>query len=63
LRRSICRSPPSSRSRGGQLTRCGATSYAVGLVGVLVLRELGVLLTAEIGLMKMGEEIDALRVM
>jgi len=33
------------------------------LVGVLVLRELGVLLTAEIGLMKMGEEIDALRVM
>jgi len=59
-----------------QLMRFGATSYAVDLIGILVLRELGVLLTsimiagrsgsaitAEIGSMKMREEIDALRVM
>jgi phospholipid/cholesterol/gamma-HCH transport system permease protein len=59
-----------------QLQRFGATIYAVNLIGVLVLRELGVLLTsimvagrsgsaitAEIGSMKMREEIDALRVM
>ncbi len=59
-----------------QLRRFGAATYAVDLVGILVLRELGVLLTsimiagrsgsaitAEIGSMKMREEIDALRVM
>jgi phospholipid/cholesterol/gamma-HCH transport system permease protein len=59
-----------------QLQRFGATLFVVNLVGVLVLRELGVLLTsimvagrsgsaftAEIGSMKMREEIDALRVM
>jgi phospholipid/cholesterol/gamma-HCH transport system permease protein len=59
-----------------QLKRFGAPIYAVDLIGVLVLRELGVLLTsimiagrsgsaitAEIGSMKMREEIDALRVM
>jgi phospholipid/cholesterol/gamma-HCH transport system permease protein len=59
-----------------QLRRFGASTYAVNLIGVLVLRELGVLLTsimiagrsgsaitAEIGSMKMREEIDALRVM
>ena len=59
-----------------QLRRFGASTYAVDLIGVLVLRELGVLLTsimiagrsgsaitAEIGSMKMREEIDALRVM
>ncbi|BDV33107.1 ABC transporter permease [Methylocystis iwaonis] len=59
-----------------QLIRFGATTYAVDLIGILVLRELGVLLTsimiagrsgsaitAEIGSMKMREEIDALRVM
>jgi phospholipid/cholesterol/gamma-HCH transport system permease protein len=59
-----------------QLQRFGATSYVVNFIGVLVLRELGVLLTsimvagrsgsaitAEIGSMKMREEIDALRVM
>jgi phospholipid/cholesterol/gamma-HCH transport system permease protein len=59
-----------------QLMRFGATIYAVDLIGILVLRELGVLLTsimiagrsgsaitAEIGSMKMREEIDALRVM
>ena len=59
-----------------QLTRFGAASYAVNLVGVLGLRELGVLMTsimiagrtgssitAEIGSMKMREEIDALKVM
>jgi phospholipid/cholesterol/gamma-HCH transport system permease protein len=59
-----------------QLVRFGATSYTVDLIGILVLRELGVLLTAimiagrsgsaitaEIGSMKMREEIDALRVM
>ncbi len=59
-----------------QLMRFGATSYTVSLIGILVLRELGVLLTAimiagrsgsaitaEIGSMKMREEVDALRVM
>lgn len=59
-----------------QLQRFGATPFVVDLVGILVLRELGVLLTsimvagrsgsaftAEIGSMKMREEIDALRVM
>jgi phospholipid/cholesterol/gamma-HCH transport system permease protein len=59
-----------------QLQRFGATTFVVNLIGILVLRELGVLLTsimiagrsgsaftAEIGSMKMREEIDALRVM
>lgn len=59
-----------------QLLKFGASSYSVSLIGILVLRELGVLLTsimiagrsgsaitAEIGSMKMREEIDALRVM
>jgi phospholipid/cholesterol/gamma-HCH transport system permease protein len=59
-----------------QLQRFGASTYAINLVGILVLRELGVLLTsimvagrsgsaitAELGSMKMREEIDALRVM
>ena len=59
-----------------QLQRFGATTFAADLIGVLILRELGVLLTsimiagrtgsaitAEIGSMKMREEIDALRVM
>ncbi|MCW2316681.1 phospholipid/cholesterol/gamma-HCH transport system permease protein [Rhodoblastus acidophilus] len=59
-----------------QLRRFGASTYAIDMVGVLVLRELGVLLTAimiagrsgsaitaELGSMKMREEVDALRVM
>ncbi len=59
-----------------QMQKFGATSYTPSLIGILVLRELGVLLTAimiagrsgsaitaEIGSMKMREEIDALRVM
>ena len=59
-----------------QLQRFGAQAFVVNLVGILVLRELAVLLTsimvagrsgsaftAEIGSMKMREEIDALRVM
>ncbi|WP_372425650.1 ABC transporter permease [Salinarimonas chemoclinalis] len=59
-----------------QLRQFGAATFAVDLIGILVLRELGVLLsaimvagrsgsafTAEIGAMKMREEIDALRVM
>ncbi|MGL4324015.1 MAG: MlaE family ABC transporter permease [Beijerinckiaceae bacterium] len=59
-----------------QLQRFGATAFVVDLIGVLSLRELAVLLTAimvagrsgsaftaEIGSMKMREEIDALRVM
>ncbi|MDJ1158499.1 ABC transporter permease [Chelatococcus sp. SYSU_G07232] len=59
-----------------QLQRFGAQPFVVDLVGILVLRELAVLLTsimvagrsgsaftAEIGSMKMREEIDALRVM
>ena len=57
-----------------QLRRFGGEVYAVNLVGILVLREIGVLLTAimiagrsssaicaEIGSMKMREEVDALR--
>ncbi|WP_034995638.1 ABC transporter permease [Beijerinckia mobilis] len=59
-----------------QLRRFGASTFAVDLLGILTLRELGVLLTsimiagrsgsaitAEIGSMKMREEIDALKVM
>ena len=59
-----------------QLQRFGATTFAADLLGILILRELGVLLTsimlagrsgsaitAEIGSMKMREEIDALHVM
>ncbi|ACB97220.1 ABC transporter permease [Beijerinckia indica] len=59
-----------------QLRRFGASTFAVDLLGILTLRELGVLLTsimiagrsgsaitAEIGSMKMREEIDALTVM
>jgi phospholipid/cholesterol/gamma-HCH transport system permease protein len=59
-----------------QLTRFGAVTYAVDLIGILVLREMGVLLTsimiagrsgsaitAELGSMVMREEIDALHVM
>lgn len=59
-----------------QLKRFGAQAFVVNLSGILSLRELGVLLTsimiagrsgsaftAEIGSMKMREEIDALRVM
>ena len=56
--------------------RFGAEDYVVNLVGILVLREIGVLIvaimvagrsgssyTAEIGAMKMREEIDALHTM
>jgi len=56
--------------------RFGAEPYVVDMVGILVLRELGVLIvsimvagrsgsayTAELGSMKMREEIDALRTM
>jgi phospholipid/cholesterol/gamma-HCH transport system permease protein len=56
--------------------RFGAEVYVVDLIGILVLRELGVLIvaimlagrsgssyTAEIGSMRMREEIDALRTM
>jgi phospholipid/cholesterol/gamma-HCH transport system permease protein len=59
-----------------QLRQFGATAFSVDLIGILVLRELSVLLTsimvagrsgssitAELGSMKMREEIDALRVM
>ena len=59
-----------------QLSRFGAATFVVDLIGILVLRELAVLLTsimvagrsgsaitAEVGSMKMREEIDALRVM
>jgi phospholipid/cholesterol/gamma-HCH transport system permease protein len=59
-----------------QLRRFGAVTYAVDLIGILILRELGVLLTsimiagrsgsavtAEIGSMKMRDEIDAMHVM
>jgi phospholipid/cholesterol/gamma-HCH transport system permease protein len=59
-----------------QLSRFGAATFVVDLIGILVLRELAVLLTsimiagrsgsaitAEIGSMKMREEIDAMRVM
>lgn len=58
-----------------QLKAFGASQLAVDLVGILMLREVGILLTAimvagrsgsaitaEIGSMKMREEIDALRV-
>ncbi|PTW58715.1 phospholipid/cholesterol/gamma-HCH transport system permease protein [Breoghania corrubedonensis] len=60
---------------GFYLRQFGADRYSVDLVGVLVLREIGVLLTAimvagrsgsaftaELGSMKMREEIDALHV-
>ncbi len=56
--------------------RFGAQDYVVNLVGILVLREIGVLIvaimmagrsgssfTAELGSMKMREEVDALRTM
>jgi phospholipid/cholesterol/gamma-HCH transport system permease protein len=59
-----------------QLRRFGATIFIVDLIGILILRELGVLLTAimtagrsgsaitaELGSMKLHEEIDALTVM
>lgn len=59
-----------------QLSQFGAELFVVDLVGILQLREIGVLLTAimiagrsgsaitaEIGAMRMREEIDALRVM
>jgi phospholipid/cholesterol/gamma-HCH transport system permease protein len=59
-----------------QLRRFGATIFIVNLIGILILRELGVLLTAimtagrsgsaitaELGSMKLHEEIDALTVM
>ena len=59
-----------------QLRRFGAVTFSADLIGVLILRELGVLLTAimiagrsgsaitaEIGSMRMREEIDALSVM
>lgn len=61
---------------GFYLRQFGADVYVVDLVGLLVLREIGVILTAimvagrsgsaftaEIGAMKMREEIDALQVM
>jgi phospholipid/cholesterol/gamma-HCH transport system permease protein len=59
-----------------QLRRFGAEIFAVNLLGISILRELGVLLTAiivagrsgsaftaEIGAMQVNEEIDALRVL
>jgi phospholipid/cholesterol/gamma-HCH transport system permease protein len=59
-----------------QLRRFGATIFVVQLIGILILREMGVLLTAimtagrsgsaitaELGSMKLQEEIDALTVM
>jgi phospholipid/cholesterol/gamma-HCH transport system permease protein len=59
-----------------QLARFNASPFTVDLIGILVLRELGVLLTsimiagrsgsaitAELGSMKMREEVDALTVM
>lgn len=59
-----------------QLRYFGAETFAVNMIGILILREMGVLLTsimiagrsgsaitAEIGSMKMREEIDALKVM
>jgi phospholipid/cholesterol/gamma-HCH transport system permease protein len=59
-----------------QLRRFGATIYVVNLIGILILRDLGVLLTAimtagrsgsaitaELGSMKLREEIDALTVL
>lgn len=59
-----------------QLEKFGASVFAIDLLGILIFRELGVLLTAimvagrsgsaftaELGSMKMNEEIDALRVL
>jgi len=59
-----------------QLRYFGAETFAVNMIGILILREMGVLLTsimiagrsgsaitAELGSMKMREEIDALKVM
>jgi phospholipid/cholesterol/gamma-HCH transport system permease protein len=59
-----------------QLERFGASVFVVDLIGILMLREVGLLLaaimiagrsgsaiTAEIGSMRMREEIDAMRVM
>ena len=59
-----------------QLQRFGAGAFVVNLLGILIMRELAVLLTsimiagrsgsaftAEIGSMRMREEVDALRVM
>ena len=59
-----------------QLRKFGAEPFVIDLVGILVLREVGILLTAimvagrsgsaftaEIGSMRMREEIDAMRVM
>ena len=59
-----------------QLRRFGATIFVVNLIGILILRDLGVLLTAimtagrsgsaitaELGSMKLHEEIDALIVL
>ncbi|MEI9965799.1 MAG: MlaE family lipid ABC transporter permease subunit [Caulobacteraceae bacterium] len=59
-----------------QLTRFGAQVFAVELIGISVLREFGILITAvllagrsassfaaELGAMKMNEEIDAMRVL
>jgi phospholipid/cholesterol/gamma-HCH transport system permease protein len=59
-----------------QLSTFGTTAFVADLLGILILRELGVLLTsimiagrsgsaitAELGSMKMREEIDALRTM
>jgi phospholipid/cholesterol/gamma-HCH transport system permease protein len=59
-----------------QLRRFGATIFVVDLIGILMLRDLGVLLTAimiagrsgsaitaELGSMKLQEEIDALTVL
>ena len=59
-----------------QLKKFGAEPFVIDLVGILVLREVGILLTAilvagrsgsaftaEIGSMKMREEVDAMRVM
>ena len=67
----------SSRSRASSISASSApTSIVVDMVGILVLREIGVLIvaimvagrsgsayTAELGSMKMREEIDALRTM
>ena len=59
-----------------QLQRFGATAFVANLIGILVVREMAVILTAimiagrsgsaftaEIGSMQMREEVDALRVM
>ncbi len=59
----------------GQLRRFGAEIYTINMVAVSVLREMGVLLTAimiagrsgsaftaEIGVMKVNEEVDAMRI-